>query len=65
MKLPTLRVISRRGNTPTYDGRDATNLFRPREDIVPGIQSSFTEIIEVGLDRPLCFFSGVYANWWH
>jgi len=36
------------GNTPASDGWDATNLFMPREDIVQGIQNSFTEIIEVG-----------------
>jgi hypothetical protein len=30
-----IQVIPRRGNTPGCDGRNATNVFRPREDIVP------------------------------
>ena len=47
-ELHIIQGLPRNGNIPTCDGRDATNLFRPREDIVPGIQHSVTEIIEVG-----------------
>jgi len=47
-ELHIIKVIPRSGDIPACDGRDATNLFSPREDIVPGIQHSFTEIIEVG-----------------
>jgi hypothetical protein len=47
-ELHIIKVIPRSGGIPACDGRDATNLFRPREDIVPGIQHSVTEIIEVG-----------------
>ena len=43
-----IKVIPRSGDTPACDGQDATDLSRPREDIIPGIQHSVTEIIEVG-----------------
>jgi hypothetical protein len=47
-ELHIIQELLRSGDLPACDGRDATNLFRPREDIVPGIQHSVTEIIEVG-----------------
>jgi hypothetical protein len=47
-ELHIIQVIPRSGDIPGCDGRDATNLFTPPEDIVPGIQHSFTEITKVG-----------------
>ena len=47
-KLHIIQELPQSGNIPACDGRDAKNLFRPREHIVPGIQHSVTEIIEVG-----------------
>jgi hypothetical protein len=47
-ELHIIKVIPRSGDIPACGGQDATNHFTPREDIVPGIQHSFTEIIEVG-----------------
>jgi hypothetical protein len=43
-----IKVEPRSRDIPACGGQDATNLFSPGEDIVPGIQHSFTEIIEVG-----------------
>ncbi|MBP1697905.1 MAG: hypothetical protein H6Q41_3093 [Deltaproteobacteria bacterium] len=47
-ELHIIQELPQSGNMPACDGREATNLFIPREDIAPGIQLSITEIIEVG-----------------
>ena len=54
IEIPHAQDDFLKGEHPAYNGRDTTNLFMPGEDIVPGIQSSFIEPIEVGQSRPLC-----------